>query len=115
MNKEYDRNNTGSLWKADKKTIKGETYYNGTLTIDNKDYSITMFKNNSDNPKAPVFRLKVNALKEESIIKGNTPYNNGDIIKDTNGSIVGTIKAKQEDTPYIDFGDTIELTDEIAF
>ena len=94
MNKEYDKNNTGSLWLADKQTIKGESYYNGTITIDNKDYSITMFKNNSDNPKAPKFRLKINEKKESQ-----------DIIKNV-----------KEDEPYIDFGNSIELTDEnIAF
>ena len=93
MNKEYDREKTGSLWVADKKTIKGETYYNGTLTIDNKDYSVTMFKNNSDNPKAPAFRLKVNDKSTE---------------KNENISVV----VKKEDAPFIDFGDTVELKEE---
>ena len=90
MNKEFDKEKTGSLWLADKQTIKGEQYYNGTITIDNKDYSITMFKNNSDNPKAPKFRLKINEKKESQ-----------DIIKNV-----------KEDEPYIDFGNTIELKEE---
>ena len=92
MNKEYDRNNTGSLWVADKQTIKGETYYNGTLTIDNKDYSVTMFKNNSDNPKAPAFRLKVNDKQTH---------------KEDNVGVV----VKEVDKAFIDFADSIEITD----
>ena len=94
MNKEFNKEKTGSLWLADKQTIKGEPYYNGTITIDNKDYSITMFINKSDNLKAPKFRLKVNEKKESQ-----------DIIKNI-----------KEDEPYIDFGNSIELNDEdIAF
>lgn len=64
MNKEYKNENTGSLWLADKETKNGDKYYNGSIFIGDKEHKITMFINNSDNPKAPAFRLLVNEKKE---------------------------------------------------
>jgi hypothetical protein len=98
MNKEYDNNNKGSLWLSDKETIKGDKYYNGDINIEGKVYKITMFKNESNNPKAPVFKLKVNVP-------------NGQVVQEPSRE-----PSREEDQPYIDFGNTIELSDEdIAF
>ena len=73
-----------------------------------------MFKNNSDNPKAPVFRLKVNAPKEDSINDYIVPESPAVALANKYGDKV----EKTEDKPYIDFGTDIQLTDddiEIAF
>jgi hypothetical protein len=105
MNKEYDNNNKGSLWLADKKTVKGEPYFNGNITIENKEYSITMFKNDSDNPKAPAFKIKVNTPKKDGqAIEGNGHY------QESNTTLRG--KQESEDEPYITFGNTVELSDQ---
>lgn len=88
MNKEYDNNNQGSLWKSDYVDKNGNTYYKGILTINNKEVKITMFENKSDNPKVPNFKLYVNTKKEE-------------------------VKPNEEKTdPFEEFGNNIEITDE---
>lgn len=51
-----------------------------------------MFKNNSDNPKAPAFRLKVNDKQTH---------------KEDNVGVV----VKEVDKAFIDFADSIEITD----
>jgi hypothetical protein len=98
MTKEYDNNNKGSLWLSDKETIKGDKYYNGDINIEGKVYKITMFKNESDNPKAPCFKLKVNIKSEQK------------------GQAVSPKEEVKEEDPYETFGNTIELSDDdIAF
>lgn len=62
---EYKNENTGSLWLADKETKNGDKYYNGSIYIGTKEYKIAMFVNQSENPKAPKFRLKVNEITYE--------------------------------------------------
>ena len=87
MNKEYDNTNTGALFLADKLTKNGDKYFNGNINAEGKEYQITMFTNNSDNPKAPKFRIKVN------VQNGQAPQENKDKV-------------------YSDFGNEIELTDD---
>ena len=97
--KEYDNNNTGVLFLADKKTTKGESYYKGTITIDKKDYSITMFTNNSDNPKAPKFRIKV-----------------FDKVAHKEDNVGVNVNGNDNDNVFVDFANEIELTnDDLAF
>lgn len=94
----YDDNNKGSLWLADKLTSKGDKCYNGSIKINNVEYKISMFINTSDNPKAPCFRLKVNAPQEQ--VKANE----------------GTISKKETvaDEAFVEFSNEIQL-DESEF
>ena len=93
MNKEYDNTNTGALFLADKLTKNGDKYFNGNINVEGKEYQITMFTNNSDNPKAPKFRIKVN------VQNGQAPQ-----------------EKENEDDVYADFGNEIELQDsDLAF
>lgn len=62
---EYDNNNKGGLWLADKLTKNNEQYYTGNIVINNKEYKLSAFINTSDNPKAPKFKLTVNIPKED--------------------------------------------------
>lgn len=43
------------LWK--KQSEKGTTYFNGKIKIENKEYRITLFKNNKQNEKQPDFNI----------------------------------------------------------
>lgn len=90
---EYDNNNKGSLWLADKLTKNEEQYYTGNITIDNKEHKISMFVNTSENPKAPKFKLTVNTFVKQDIQES----------------------PKQESDPYKDFAnenkDETELSD----
>lgn len=51
MNNEYK----SALWE--KKSEKGTTYFNGKIKIENKEYRITLFKNNKQNEKQPDFNI----------------------------------------------------------
>lgn len=73
MNREEYR--TG-LWK--KESSKGNTYYSGKLKIGDKEYQVSLFKNNKTNEKQPdlniIVRDSINTLpKQESAL--NTPKN----------------------------------------
>ena len=73
MNKEEYR--TG-LWK--KESSKGNTYYSGKLKIGDKEYQVSLFKNNKTNEKQPdlniIVRDSINTLpKQESAL--NEPKN----------------------------------------
>ena len=46
MHKEEYR---AGLWQ--KKSSKGTTYYSGKLKLENKEYQLTLFKNNKTNEK----------------------------------------------------------------
>lgn len=70
MNREEYR--TG-LWK--KESSKGNTYYSGKLKIGDKEYQVSLFKNNKTNEKQPdlniIVRDSINTLsKQESVLKG---------------------------------------------
>lgn len=73
MNREEYR--TG-LWK--KESSKGNTYYSGKLKIGDKEYQVSLFKNNKTNEKQPdlniIVRDSINTLpKQESAL--NEPKN----------------------------------------
>ena len=96
---EYNNEGKGALWLADKQTRDGDNYYNGSITINGKEYKLTMFINKSDNPKAPKFRLKINNFEKEET---KTPSD--------------FEKTNLEDEPFKEFGDTVEIADEdLAF
>lgn len=99
MNKEYKNENTGSLWLADKKTKNGDKYYNGSIFIGDKEHKITMFINNSDNPKAPAFRLLVNEKKE------------GQASKEENKITPEEVEESKSD-PFAEFGSEVQLSED---
>ena len=73
MNKEEYR--TG-LWK--KESSKGNTYYSGKLKIGDKEFQVSLFKNNKTNEKQPdlniIVRDSINTqTKQESAL--NEPKN----------------------------------------
>ena len=66
----------GSLWK--KESSKGNTYYSGKLKIGDKEYQVSLFKNNKTNEKQPdlniIVRDSINTQpKQESAL--NEPKN----------------------------------------
>ena len=66
MNKEEYR---AGLWK--KESQKGNTYYSGKLKIGDKEYQVSLFKNNKTNEKQPdlniIVRDSINTqVKQES-------------------------------------------------
>ena len=70
MNKEEYR--TG-LWK--KESQKGNTYYSGKLKIGDKEFQVSLFKNNKTNEKQPdlniIVRDSINTQgKQESALNG---------------------------------------------
>jgi hypothetical protein len=70
MNKEEYR---GSLWQ--KKSEKGTTYYSGKLKMGEREFYLTLFKNNKTNEKQPdlniIVRDSINTQrKQESALKG---------------------------------------------
>ena len=70
MNKEEYR--TG-LWK--KESSKGNTYYSGKLKIGDKEFQVSLFKNNKTNEKQPdlniIVRDSINTQgKQESVLNG---------------------------------------------
>lgn len=70
MNREEYR---GSLWK--KESSKGNTYYSGKLKIGDKEFQLSLFKNNKTNEKQPdlniIVRDSINTqAKQEQVQKG---------------------------------------------
>lgn len=70
MNKEEYR---AGLWK--KESQKGNTYYSGKLKIGDKEFQVSLFKNNKTNEKQPdlniIVRDSINTQgKQESASKG---------------------------------------------
>lgn len=73
MNKEEYR---AGLWK--KESQKGNTYYSGKLKIGDKEFQVSLFKNNKTNEKQPdlniIVRDSINTqVKQESA--SNVPKN----------------------------------------
>ena len=86
MNKEEYR---GSLWK--KESSKGNTYYSGKLKLGDKEYQLTLFKNNKTNEKQP----DLNILVRDSI---NTQEKTKLVEKGQKNSELEQVKSKEEDT-----------------
>ena len=97
MNKEIK---TG-LWK--KESSKGTIYYSGKLKLENKEYQLTLFKNNKTNEKQP----DLNILVRDSI---NTQEKQKQAEKGQKNSELEQAKSKEEDTNplrdevFADFG-----------
>lgn len=84
------------LWQ--KKSEKGTIYYTGKLKIENKEYQLTLFKNNKTNEKQP----DLNILVRDSI-------NNQEKEKQSNKGQKNS-ELKQDNTQvYAEFGDLTEI------
>lgn len=105
MNKEEYR--TG-LWK--KESQKGNTYYSGKLKIGDKEFQVSLFKNNKTNEKQPdlniIVRDSINTQgKQESA--SNVPKNSElEQVKDP---------LKDEKTFEQFYMDELDLEDEMPF
>ena len=92
-----------ALWE--KKSQKGNIYYNGKFKLENKEYKITLFKNEQKlNEKAPDFNLiirdSINTQEEQK--------------NDNKGQI--NMKLGQDkvdlDQVYADFGNQLEYSED---
>lgn len=52
---EYDDTNTVTLWKNDQQGNEKRPVLTGKVNIDGAEYKVSLWRRNSDNPKAPVF------------------------------------------------------------
>lgn len=77
------------LWQ--KKSSKGTTYYSGKLKLGDKEYQLTLFKNNKTNEKQP----DLNILVRDSI---NTQAKAKLVEKGQKNSELEQVKSKEEDT-----------------
>lgn len=77
------------LWQ--KKSSKGTTYYSGKLKLGDKEYQLTLFKNNKTNEKQP----DLNILVRDSI---NTQGKQKLVEKGQKNSELEQVKSKEEDT-----------------
>lgn len=101
------------LWQ--KKSSKGTTYYSGKLKLENKEYQLTLFKNNKTNEKQP----DLNILVRDSI---NTQEKQKQAEKGQKNSELEQVKSKEEedtnplrDEVFADFGQFIVDDENIPF
>jgi len=57
MAKKFDNEGRVALWEAQSKS--GLNYLNGTVELDGVPYKLVLFKNDSDNPVAPIYTGKL--------------------------------------------------------
>lgn len=105
MNKEEYR---CALWK--KESSKGNTYYSGKLKIGDKEFQVSLFKNNKTNEKQPdlniIVRDSINTqVKQESA--SNVPKNS-ELEQDKN-------PLKDEKTFEQFYVDSLDFEDEGGF
>ena len=101
MNREEYR---GSLWK--KTSSKGNTYYSGKLKIGDKEFQVSLFKNNKTNEKQP----DLNIIVRDSI---NTKEKQENTEKGHKNSKLGENKQQQfvVDDVFTEFGNMLEDED----
>lgn len=109
MNKEEYR---AGLWK--KESSKGNTYYSGKLKLGDKEYQLTLFKNNKTNEK----QSDLNIIVRDSI---NTQTKQENTLNEPKNSELEQVKSKEEDTNplrdevFADFGQFIVDDENIPF
>lgn len=105
MNKEEYR---CGLWK--KESSKGNTYYSGKLKIGDKEFQVSLFKNNKTNEKQP----DLNIIVRDSI---NTQENQKQAQNTLKNSELEQTKdpLKDEKTFEQFYIDELDLTDNIPF
>lgn len=100
------------LWQ--KKSSKGTTYYSGKLKLGDKEYQLTLFKNNKTNEKQP----DLNILVRDSI---NIQEKQKFVEKGHKNSELEQVKSKEEDTNplrdevFADFGQFIVDDEDAPF
>lgn len=57
-------NEIGALWSREARNT-GKSYMTGKISVDGRDVDIVVFQNNSENPKAPQWRIYKSVPKEE--------------------------------------------------
>lgn len=102
MNKEIK---TG-LWK--KESSKGTTYYSGKLKIGDKEYQLTLFKNNKTNEKQP----DLNILVRDNI---NTQEKQEDALNEPKNSVREDNTKSFEEFGKQFYVDEINLDEEMPF
>ena len=101
-----------ALWK--KESSKGNTYYSGKLKLENKEYQLTLFKNNKTNEKQP----DLNILIRDSI---NTQEKQKLAEKGHKNSELEQVKSKEENTNplrdevFADFGQFVVDDEDAPF
>lgn len=105
MNKEEYR---CGLWK--KESSKGNTYYSGKLKIGDKEFQVSLFKNNKTNEKQP----DLNIIVRDSI---NTQGNQKQAQNDHKNSELEQVKdpLKDEKTFEQFYIDELDLNDSMPF
>ena len=103
MNKEEYR---AGLWQ--KKSDKGTTYYSGKLKMGEREFYLTLFKNNKTNEKQP----DLNIIVRDSI---NTQEKQENTEKEHKNSESGEIKQQQftVDDVFTEFGNMLEQEEDI--
>lgn len=102
MNREEYR---GSLWKTESQ--KGTSYYKGKLKIGDREYQVSLFKNNKTNEKQP----DLNIIVRDSVIsQGNQKQGKNTIEIEPTKRIdsVEELKKETDEQVYVDFGMSID-------
>ena len=100
------------LWQ--KKSSKGTTYYSGKLKLGDKEYQLTLFKNNKINEKQP----DLNIIVRDSI---NTQGKQKLVEKRQKNSELEQVKSKEENTNslrdevFADFGQFVVDDEDAPF
>lgn len=97
-----------ALWK--KESSKGNTYYSGKLKIGEKEYQLTLFKNNKTNEKQP----DLNLIVRDSI---NTQPKQENALNGAKNSELEQVKdpLKEEKTFEQFYVDEIDLSEDFPF
>ena len=97
-----------ALWK--KESQKGNTYYSGKLKIGDKEFQVSLFKNNKTNEKQPDLNLFV----RDSI---NTQPKQENALNGAKNSELGQVKdpLKDDNTFKQFYVDEIDLNDSLPF
>ena len=100
------------LWK--KESSKGTTYYSGKLKLGEREYQVSLFKNNKTNEKQP----DLNLIIRDSI---NTQSKQESVSNSAKNSELEQVKNKEEDTNplreevFADFGQFIVDDEDMPF
>lgn len=108
MNKEEYR---AGLWQ--KKSDKGTTYYSGKIKIGEREFYLTLFKNNKTNEKQPdlniIVRDSINTQEKQESTKKSHKNSDTEIIK----SVIEENNQQQfvVDDVFTEFGNMLEDED----
>jgi len=69
---DYDNTNRGSIWTNEKKATEKHPDFTGSLNVEGKEYWISAWRGNGENPKAPKLNFSVKA-KDAMPAKASKP------------------------------------------